>query len=166
TQDISFGIDQLVEIAVRALSTAVNDTFTALTCVDWLGDCLSRAAVAWEPSPVYRGKNGYVRVIAAQASYERLVQRAFEKIRQSARGMPAVMIRQLEALAQISDHTTDPERRSILLEQAAMIVRSARESVPEDADLQDVLRRYRVLVGDAELPLIQAVSTPELPGTA
>ncbi|MFE3054052.1 DUF2254 domain-containing protein [Nocardia sp. NPDC059239] len=165
-QDISFGIDQLVEIAVRALSTAVNDTFTALTCIDWLGDCLSRIAVSWEPSPVYRGKNGYVRVIAAQASYERLVQRAFEKIRQSARGMPAVMIRQLEALAQIADHTTDPERRSILLEQAAMIVRSARESVPEDADLQDVLRRYRVLVGDAELPLIQAVSTPELPGTA
>ncbi|MBO0879304.1 MAG: DUF2254 domain-containing protein [Mycobacterium sp.] len=33
-QDISFGFDQLVEIALRALSPAVNDTFTALTCVD------------------------------------------------------------------------------------------------------------------------------------
>ena len=36
TQDIAFGIDQLVEIAIRALSPAVNDTFTAMTCIDWL----------------------------------------------------------------------------------------------------------------------------------
>ncbi len=37
TQDVSFGIDQLVEIAIRALSPAVNDTFTALTCVQLAG---------------------------------------------------------------------------------------------------------------------------------
>src|SRR5260370_23476688 len=44
TQDLAFAIDQLVEIAIRALSTAVNDTFTALTCIDWLGDSISTAA--------------------------------------------------------------------------------------------------------------------------
>jgi uncharacterized membrane protein len=36
SQDIAFAVDQLVEIAVRALFPAVNDTFTALTCIDWL----------------------------------------------------------------------------------------------------------------------------------
>ena len=36
-QDPSFAVDQLVEIAIRALSPAVNDTFTALACIDWLG---------------------------------------------------------------------------------------------------------------------------------
>ena len=41
TQDPVFAIDQLVEIAIRALSPAVNDTFTALTCIDWLSDGLS-----------------------------------------------------------------------------------------------------------------------------
>ena len=35
-QDLAFAIDQLVEIAIRALSPAVNDTFTALSCIDWL----------------------------------------------------------------------------------------------------------------------------------
>jgi uncharacterized membrane protein len=45
SQDIAFGIDQLVEIAIRALSPAVNDTFTALTCIDWLGDSLCKIAV-------------------------------------------------------------------------------------------------------------------------
>ena len=39
-QDPTFAIDQLVEIAIRALSPAVNDTFTALTCIDWLSEGL------------------------------------------------------------------------------------------------------------------------------
>src|SRR5215469_15671008 len=54
TQDISFGIDQLVEIAIRALSPAVNDTFTALTCIDWLGDTLCKIAIQWHPARVHR----------------------------------------------------------------------------------------------------------------
>ena len=51
TQDIAFGIDQLVEIAIRALSPAVNDTFTAMTCIDWLGDSLCKIAVTGTRRP-------------------------------------------------------------------------------------------------------------------
>jgi uncharacterized membrane protein len=40
TQDSEFGIAQVVEIASRALSPAVNDTFTGVACVDWLADAL------------------------------------------------------------------------------------------------------------------------------
>ncbi|RDI60507.1 DUF2254 domain-containing protein [Nocardia pseudobrasiliensis] len=151
TQDISFGIDQIVEIALRALSPAVNDTFTALTCIDWLGDCLCRIAARWDPSPVRRDGDGLIRVIATQVSYERLVQRAFEKIRQAGRGMPAIMIRQLDALAEISDRTTDPDRRRVLLNQAAMIERSTVESISEGSDREDVLRRYRTLIAKIDL---------------
>ncbi|MGY2063423.1 DUF2254 family protein, partial [Nocardia gipuzkoensis] len=117
---------------------------TVLTCVDWLGDCLSRIAASWDPDPVRRDRDGYIRVIAAQVSYERLMQRAFEKIRQSGRGAPAIMIRQLDALAQIADRVTDPDRRRVLLEQAAMIERAVPE-IPEPADREDVLRRCRAL---------------------
>lgn len=55
-------VDRLVEIALRALSPAVNDTFTAMTCIDWLGDSLCRAASAWYPTPVHRDRQGFVRV--------------------------------------------------------------------------------------------------------
>ena len=58
------------------------------------------------PVRVHRDSHGYVRVITAHVSYQRLVERAFEKIRQASRGMPAVQIRQLEALTKIIDHTT------------------------------------------------------------
>ena len=84
TQDIAFGIDQLVEIAIRALSPAVNDTFTAMTCIDWLGDSLCKIAVEWHPDACHRDRGGQIRLITAPVSYERLVQRSFEKIRQAA----------------------------------------------------------------------------------
>ena len=101
SQDIAFGIDQLVEIAIRALSPAVNDTFTAMTCIDWLGDSLCKIAVEWYPQTFHRDRNGEIRLITAPVSYERLVQRSFEKIRQAAGGMPAVLIRQLDALHKV-----------------------------------------------------------------
>ena len=146
TQDVSFGIDQLVEIAVRALSPAVNDPFTAMTCIDWLGENLCKIVARWHPARVHRDGQGHIRVIAAEPSYDRLVQRSFEKIRQSSMGMPAVMIRELEALARIMTETTNDGQRRVLLEQAAMIDRASERSVPEAADRADIRRRYEAIL--------------------
>jgi uncharacterized membrane protein len=146
TQDISFGIDQLVEIAIRALSPAVNDTFTALTCIDWLGDALCKITVRWHPALVHRDSAGFIRVITAEPGHERLVQRAFEKIRQASDGMPAVMIRQLDALIKIMSDASGAGQRQVLLDQGDMIMRGADRSVPEAADRDDIRRRYDVLV--------------------
>src|SRR4029077_19481879 len=65
TQDVSFGFDQLVEIAIRALSPAVNDPFTAMTCIDWLGENLCKIVARWHPARVHRDAEGYIRVITA-----------------------------------------------------------------------------------------------------
>jgi uncharacterized membrane protein len=155
TQDISFGFDQLVEIALRALSPAVNDTFTAMTCVDWIGDCLCRISTLWRPQRIRRDATGHIRVIAYQADFDRLVERAFEKIRQASDGMPAVMIRQLESLAKIVDQTPDRGRRVLLLRQAEQIQRASLRSVAEAADRDDVTRRYEA---------VRAMVVPELEG--
>jgi uncharacterized membrane protein len=146
TQDVAFAVDQLVEIAIRALSPAVNDTFTALTCIDWLGESLYRIAAEWDPDPVCRDSEGLVRLITAPVSYERLVERAHEKIRQASAGMPAVMIRQLAALIKITQATAHPGRRKALLRQAEMIHRLCRQTVPEPEDRADVERRYQTLL--------------------
>ena len=150
TQDVSFGIDQLVEIAIRALSSAVNDTFTALTCIDWLGDSLCKITAGWHPARLHRDDSGFIRVITAEPSHERLVQRAFEKIRQGGVGMPAVMIRQLDALTKIMAETSGAAERRVLLEQAAMIQRANERSVPEGADRADVRRRYEEVLAAAD----------------
>jgi uncharacterized membrane protein len=154
TQDLAFAIDQLVEIAIRALSPAVNDTFTAITCIDWLGDSLCKIAMRWNPTTIHRDDAGYVRVITAELSFSRIVQRSFDKIRQAGRGMPAVMIRQLDALGKINEHAKTEEQRQVVFDQAAMILRASRESVPEESDRADVQRRYdAVVLGPAGQPL-------------
>ncbi|MEY9931640.1 putative membrane protein [Catenulispora sp. GP43] len=146
TQDISFGIDQLVEIAVRALSPAVNDPFTALTCIDWLGDSLRQVALHWNPQVVHRDRAGHVRLIRTQASYDRLVRRGFEKVRQTSRGMPSVMIRELQALKEIMAQAPRVEQYAVLREQADMIRISAEQTIPETRDLADVMSAYNAVV--------------------
>jgi uncharacterized membrane protein len=152
-QDVAFGVDQLVEICIRALSAAVNDTFTALTCIDWIGDSLCKVTGRWQPTRVYRDGSGTVRVIATQITYERLVQRSFEKVRQAGRGMPAVMIRQLDALAKIMERSTTAAEHDVLLDQAAMIEQLSQASVDEQRDRDDIRRAYeRVLDAQAGTP--------------
>jgi uncharacterized membrane protein len=158
-QDVSFGIDQLVEICIRALSAAVNDTFTALTCIDWIGDSLCKVTGRWQPTRVYRDAAGAVRLIATETTYERLVQRAFEKVRQAGHGMPAVLIRQLDALAKIMERAVAPEDRQLLLDQAAMIERLSAASVGEQSDRDDISRAHQRVL-DVHAGLAAASEAP------
>ncbi len=145
-QDPVFAIDQLVEIAIRALSPAVNDTFTALTCIDWLAAGLSRVSGRTLEEGVYRDRFGRVRLIEPDPSYARMVNRAFDKVRQAARGMPAVIIRMMDALTNIMEQTASAEQRRVLARQAQMIFQSAEETVPDANDREDIrLRFQRVL---------------------
>jgi uncharacterized membrane protein len=141
-QDLSFAVDQLVEIAIRALSAAVNDTFTALTCIDWLGESLCKIAAEWSPTQIHRDESGQIRLISAAVGYQRIVERAYEKIRQASPAMPAVMIRQLDALEKVMEYTTTSAQRDVLIEQARRVQTGNLETVPEAADRADVTRAY------------------------
>ena len=103
---------------------------------------MCKVTARWHPLRVHRDGHGYVRVITAHISYTRMIERTFEKIRQAGRGMPAVLIRQLEAITRIVDHTTTEQQRRVLLEQATMIVQASNESVPEAADRARVQREH------------------------
>jgi uncharacterized membrane protein len=148
-QDPVFAIDQLVEIAIRALSTAVNDTFTALTCIDWLAAGLSRVSGRVLDEGVYRGAaDGRVRLIESDPSYARMVNRAFDKIRQGAAGMPAVLIRLIDSLGSIMLDTTSSDQRVVLRRQADMVLRLTEETVHEENDLEEIRFRYRRIPGE------------------
>jgi uncharacterized membrane protein len=147
TQDPAFAIDQLVEVALRALSPAVNDTFTGLNCIDWLGDCLCYAYAQQLPSGIYCDAFGKVRVIEPVITYEGLLKRATDKIRQAGRGMPAVLIRQLENLQKVMTLVTSPDQRETLLQHARLVLETGDQSVPHDADRQDIHAAYDTLVG-------------------
>lgn len=150
TQDPVFAVDQLVEIAIRALSPAVNDTFTALSCIDWLTAGLCHLSGRTVAIRVLRDATGMPRVVHRGVSYERVVNGAFDKIRQASRGMPAVAIRQLSSLGRIVESAATEGQREVLLRQAEMIMRASEESVSEAEDLADIRARYeevRALAG-------------------
>ncbi|MGA2433168.1 MAG: DUF2254 family protein, partial [Acidimicrobiales bacterium] len=124
---------------------AVNDTFTALTCLDWLTSGLSRISSRSLTERVYRDEEGRVRLITADWSYPKMVNRAFDKIRQAASGMPAVIIRILDSLRAVVDATRSSSQREILLRQGEMVLRTARESVTEPNDLDDIESHFASL---------------------
>jgi uncharacterized membrane protein len=124
----------------------VNDTFTALTCIDWLGDALCKITATGLPDGISRDGDGRIRVIEVPLRYGRVLNRAFDKIRQAGRGMPAVVIRQLENLAKIAEYTTDDDQRRLIRREADMLLRSSDEAVPEPNDRADVARAYSAVL--------------------
>src|SRR5664279_5064126 len=144
-QDAVFAIDQLVEIAIRALSPAVNDTFTALTCIDWLADGLCTASERTLPDGTHRDAGGTVRVMEPGPSYTRMVNRAYDKSRQAGGAMPAVSIRLLESLGKVFAYTHQDWQRATLLRQAQMIWRAGEAGIREPEDLAEIRRRYAPL---------------------
>ncbi len=141
-QDAEFAIDQLVQVAIRALSPSLNDAFTAMTCVDHLGAALSSLAERRLPSPRRRDQTGGVRVVADVTGFAGLVNAAFDQIRQNSRTNAAVTIRLLESLAGVAEHTRNETQRAALLRQARMVAEGAREAIPHEADRADVEERY------------------------
>ena len=99
----------------------------------------------WHPHTYHRDRDGQIRLITAPVSYERLVQRSFEKIRQAAGGMPAVLIRQLDALSRVMA-VAPASRTQVLLDQAAMIQGVNLRTVPEEAGQVDITARYEALL--------------------
>ena len=142
TQDIEFTFQQLVEIAVRALSPGINDPFTAIACVDRLGSALCHLAQRDMPSPLRLDTHGRLRLVAPGSTFAGIVDMAFNQIRQNARSNPAVAIRLLDAIVQIARHVQHASDAASLQRHADMIVRGAREAVPEAEDRQAVEVRY------------------------
>jgi uncharacterized membrane protein len=140
-QDIEFVVNQLVEIAVRALSPGVNDPFTAMTCVDHLGSALCRLVQRDMPSPFRHDSQDQLRVITPVVTFSDLTDAAFNQIRQYSRSSAAVTIRLLETIAVVAGFAHRPEDRATLLRHAEMIARGASEGLPEDEDRRAVEER-------------------------
>jgi uncharacterized membrane protein len=112
-QDPSYGIRQLVDIAIRALSAAVNDPTTAVQSLDRLHGVLRAVAGRPDPSGCYVDSSGAVRLLEPVAGWDRLVDLAFTEIGFYGSGSPQVA-RKLFAIFDDLDGWVPPERRASL----------------------------------------------------
>jgi uncharacterized membrane protein len=142
-QDIEFPINQLVEIALRALSPGINDPFTAIRCIDRLSAGLIQLVQRPVPS-AYRYDNSFkLRVIAAPIPFKALVDLAFNQIRHYGASDVAVTSRLLQAIAFIICYTDNYQYRAILRQHAENIRQTSFAQLSENCDRQQIEEHYQ-----------------------
>jgi uncharacterized membrane protein len=127
-QDAAFGIRQLVDIALKALSPGINDTTTAVMCVEHLSVILSHCAARRFKSG-NRFNDEKPRVIASGPSFQTFVRGAFDQILENAEGNTVIFTTVLAALESIAEAARNSRRRQVLLEQVQTAMEIADRTV-------------------------------------
>ncbi|WP_425404449.1 DUF2254 domain-containing protein [Hwanghaeella sp.] len=121
TQDLEYSIRHLVEIATRALSPGINDSFTAIQVIDQLSAalaCLFRKTV---PDAKHVDKDGTLRLYAATPDPSEIVFNAFDRIRHSGCGKPDVSRHMLAKLRVLAGFAQSPRVKAALNDQVEAI---------------------------------------------
>lgn len=124
-QDAGFGVRQIVDIALKALSPGVNDTSTAVICIDYLGALMASLAARRFADPLRTDDGGPVRVITIQPSFATFVNTAFDQVLLAGEGDLAVYLRLLTALGTAGTRTQLPGRRAVLRAHATRVAEAA-----------------------------------------
>jgi uncharacterized membrane protein len=121
-QDVEFGIIQIVDIALRAMSPAINDPSTAISCVDQL----SRIIIYWlgrePPKMRYYAPPHVLRLVVPWITFQGLINTAFDQIRHYATADLAVSLRLIRALHDIASATARRNEQELLAELAQGIL--------------------------------------------
>ncbi|MBD0741629.1 DUF2254 domain-containing protein [Streptomyces sp. CBMA152] len=145
-QDLGFGLRQLGDIALRALSPAVNDPTTAVQCLDRIEQLLAALAHLPLGSVGHRDRQGTVRLVQPVPSWGDFVDLGFAEIRTYAIGSPQVTRRLMAALDELL-RLAPPERAEPLLRHRALLVQAVERSVPESAERAFALEGDRQGIG-------------------
>jgi uncharacterized membrane protein len=138
-QDVGFPVQQLVEVALHALSPGLNEPYTAITCVDCLGQGLSKLATRRIPRAGRLDRAGALRVVAPPVTFDVLLAQAFDPIRHHLRGSVEVTGRLLDTLAALAVVVERPGDREAIRRHADLVMSAAasdivdRERVPVEA---------------------------------
>jgi uncharacterized membrane protein len=143
-QDIEYGILQIVDIALKAISPAVNDPSTAISCIDQLCRILIRFAGREPVSAIIYDPPGMVRVSIPVLGFDRLLESAFEQIRLYAKADMAVNLRMLRALGDIASTVSDKSMLTVLAERGRQIVAGCIGKFEED-ELKEMYSRLAAL---------------------
>jgi uncharacterized membrane protein len=131
-QDVEFGFLQIVDIALKAISPAVNDPTTASTCIDHLSRLLVRVAAREPPIDTLRDADGFARVVLQRTSFPRLLDVAFGQIRHYGKADVAVPLRLMRALADVAAAAPCGAYADAVREQARRLAAACEQGFPDD----------------------------------
>ncbi len=146
TQDVVYAVNQLVEMAVRAMSPAINDPFTAMTCLDYIGEGLALFIRQGEKGSHYYDVEGRLRLILEPVTFEELLSAAFDMLRHCSCDNASVLLHMLSVIDEIGQEAKTPEARQKLLAYVNLIQVESQAGALIEADRQRILRSSEILV--------------------
>lgn len=132
-QDLEFGLIEISDIAIKALSPSVNDPTTAMRCIDRLGELVADIGRRRHAPPA-RYEQGEIRFAAKPVDYERVVGLAFDQIRHFGAGNPTIVRKLVDLLTQMMA-VVPRERHPALQAQLEAVVADARRSIESPVEL-------------------------------
>jgi uncharacterized membrane protein len=145
-QDIEFGVIQIVDIALRAISPAVNDPSTAISCIDQLSRILIRWLDRFPPETLLFHPPHVLRVVLPWIDLEGLLNTAIEQIRAYATTDAAVSLRLLRLLHDVAITVENDALRLRIVKRGKLVVEGCRSRLPPN-DLARLEQRLTALEG-------------------
>ncbi|MCV2460205.1 DUF2254 domain-containing protein [Streptomyces sp. ICN988] len=145
-QDLAFGLRQLSDIGLRALSPAVNDPTTAVQALDRVVQILATLSRRPLDAVPHRDRHGTVRLVQPVPGWTELVDLGFAEVRACAVGSPQVTRRLLAGLDDLL-LLVPPERRAPLLRHRELLRQAVERTAPTPADRAFALRPDRQGIG-------------------
>ena len=125
-QDPQFLIDELVEIGLRALSPGINDPFTAITALHWLGAATSEIGRRDLRKNVCGSDEDDCPVIPCPDDFAHYVKRGFGSIRSAVATSPIAAEVMLDTLAKAAGPLAHEERQNQIKQEADRLAEQAR----------------------------------------
>ncbi len=145
TQDIEYAVNQLTEMAVRAMSPAINDPFTAMTCLDHLGDGLAKFIRQGEKGSHYYDRDGRLRLVLEPVTFDALLGAAFDMLRHASCDNASVLLHMLAVIDTIGQEAKMPEARQLLRRHVGLIQAESQVGHLIEQDRQGIQRSAEAL---------------------
>ena len=128
-QDPAFGFRQLVDIAIRALSPAVNDPTTGVQAIDRLSDLLAITGNRLDPTGLRVDSTGTVRVKRKLRNFDALLVLSLTEIIRYGADAPQV-VRRLRAVLDELEATLPAERQAAIAGQRSLLEAAVSAALP------------------------------------
>jgi uncharacterized membrane protein len=134
-QDVAFGVRQLADIAVKALSPAINDPYTAIQALEHLGVLLAKLVRRPLGNQHLYDDAGATRVVVPGRDLSYYLDLATGQIRRYGCSEPRVDRALLRVLATTGSFCHDPDDRVLIARHVQLVVEDAERTIPQPADL-------------------------------
>ena len=145
TQDVGYAVSLLSEMALRAMSPAINDPYTAMTCLDYLGKGLALFIRQGEEDSRDHDPDGRLRIILEPVTFDEMAAAAFDLLRHASRDSAPVLQQMLDVIAAIGREAASPGPRQTLVRHARLIQEEARSSNLIEEERQSICRSAELL---------------------